>query len=93
MKEKIETILLIIFRLIFFNIFLILFSLFFWLRWVLVVADRILAEACGIFRCGAWAPRRGVRASLVVVRGPERVGSVVAAHRLSCPVACGILVP
>ena len=35
-----------------------------------------------------------VRASLSgSMRPPERMGSVVAAHRLSCPAACGILVP
>ena len=42
----------------FFNKFLknILFIyLFFWLRRVLVAARGVFVEACGIFRCGAWA--------------------------------------
>ena len=58
-------------------IFLILFI--FWLH-------RVLAAAHGIFPCGTWAPRCGAWA-------PERVGSLVVARRLSCPTACGILVP
>ena len=33
----------------------------------------------------------GAEASVVVAPGLESVGSVVAAHRLSCSVACGIL--
>ena len=49
--------------------------------------------------CGVWAPEH--MGSVVAVRGlsicgtwvPERAGSVVAARRLSCPTACGILVP
>ena len=32
-------------------------------------------------------------ASLVVAHGLWSTDSVVAAHRLSCPVACGVLVP
>ena len=39
----------------------------------------VLVAARGIFRCGVWAP--------------ESVGSVVVLRGLSCPAACGILVP
>ena len=56
-----------------------------------------LGLSCGTrgLRCGAWA-------SLVAVLGLlsscgtqalEREGPVVVVHGLSCPVACGILVP
>ena len=77
----------------FFNIYL-----FIWLRWVLVAACRIFVGGCGIFRCGA-------RASLVATcRLLSSCGartlecglsscSVVVAHGLSSPAACGILVP
>ena len=54
---------------------------FIWLRWVLVVARGIFIAACGIFHCS------------VRDLSLQRVGSVVAALGLSCPVACGILVP
>ena len=96
--------------LFFFNIYL--FNLFIWLRRVLVVEHGILAEACGIFRCGARASLLlwyvgfslsscGVRAPGPVgsvVRGTQalslrRVSSLVVVHELSCPAACGILVP
>ena len=33
--------------------YLFIYLIYFWLRWVLVVACGIFAEACGIFRCGA----------------------------------------
>ena len=66
--------------LFFLNTYFLFIYLFIWLCWVLVAA-------CGIFSlqrmsfssCGAWVP--------------ECVGSVVVACGLSCPVACGILVP
>ena len=51
-----------------------------WLCWVLVAACRIFIAVRGLLSsCGAWTP--------------EHVGSVVVAHRLSCPTACGISVP
>ena len=68
---------------------------FFWLRRVLVAACRIFVEAWGSFivvhgllsSCGM-----RVFASLVVARRLQGV-QVVVAHGLSCPAACGILVP
>ena len=63
---------------IFFFFFLIF--IYFWLCWVLVAARGISVLACGLLSsCG--------------VQAPECVGSVAAARGLSCPVACGILVP
>ena len=63
-----------------------------------------MALSCGTqdLHCGMWdlslqhadsvaAVRRLL--SSCGVRSPERVGSVVVAHELSCPAACGILVP
>ena len=52
-----------------------------WLSWVSVVAWGIFAASHRIFRCGA----RTLQLQLV--------GSVVTAHRFSCPAGCGILVP
>ena len=89
----------------FFNIYL--FSLFiwvfwfvfyFWLRWVFVVACQLLSS-CGLrvfslSSCGTQAPGRvgsvvcGMRTLLL-----RRASSVVVVRGLSCPVACGILVP
>ena len=81
---------------LFMYVFIHSFIYYFWQRWVLVVARRI-------FCCGAGSSLRGAGFSLVVVCGfslsscgawaPEHVGSVVVAHGLSCPAACGILVP
>ena len=75
--------------------FLIFIYLFIWL-------GRVLVAACRIFRCSTRALRCGTQASLVAVCrllsscgvwAPERAGSVVVARGLSCPAACGILVP
>ena len=59
-----------------------------------------LVAVCGLLSsCGMWAPECtgsvvGARwLSSCGVRALERVGSVVVACGLSCPVACGILVP
>ena len=41
--------------------------------------------------CGAWALGRTV--VTVATRGLSSTDSVVVVHRLSCPEACGILVP
>ena len=58
--------------------------------------------ACRIFSCGMQdLSLLHVGFSVVVVHGLsscgmqalERVGSVVGARRLSCPTACGVLVP
>ena len=46
---------------------------------IIIWLCRVLVLAHGVFCCGTWAP--------------EHMGSVVAVHGLSCPVACGILVP
>ena len=63
---------------IFLKIFIYLF--YFWLHRVLVAACGLFIAARGLlFSCGTWVP--------------ECVGSVVAARGLSCPAACGILVP
>ena len=49
-------------------------------RGIFVVVHRLFVVAHGLLAgCGAWAL--------------ERMGSVVAASGLSCPAACGILVP
>ena len=64
-----------------------LFSLSFWLHWVLVAA-------CGIFCCTVLASLELWCAGLLyLVVAPDRVGSVVVARGLSCPTACGIFVP
>ena len=48
----------------------------------------VVASHCGGFSCcGAWA--LGAWASVVVVHGLYRAGSVVVAHGLSCSTACG----
>ena len=50
------------------------------MHWVFVAARKIFVVAWGLLSsCGTWSP--------------GHVDSVVAAHGLSCPVACGILVP
>ena len=49
----------------------------------------VRASHCGGFCC-CGARALGVRASVVVARGLQSAGSVVAAHRLSCSTACGI---
>ena len=75
---------------------------FFWLCRVLVATRRIFCCGMRAIRCGMWASLKlwcvGSRArglyslqqagSLI----EACVGSVVVAHRLSCPGACGILV-
>ena len=54
--------------------------LFIWLHRVLVAARGIFVVECGLLSsCGS--------------RALERPGSVVVAHGLSCPAACGTLVP
>ena len=56
------------------------FYLFIWLRRALIAAHGIFVVAHGLLSsCGTWAL--------------EHAGSVVAAHGLSCPTLCGILVP
>ena len=53
--------------------------IYLWLRRVLLAAGRLFVAVCGLLSsCGS--------------RAPERVGSLVVARGLSCPVACGILV-
>ena len=52
---------------------------FVFLKYLFIQLHQVLVAACGIFHCGT--------------RAPEDAGSVVAARRLSCPTACGILVP
>ena len=71
----------------FFLKYLFIYYYFFWLQQVLVAAH-------GAFRCGAWAPEHvgsslRLAGSLVEVRA----SSVVVVRGLSCPAACGILVP
>ena len=66
----------------FFKLYLFYFLFIFWLH-------RVLVAARGIFCCGAQALHCSVRASLQL----QRTGSVVVARGLSCPAACGILVP
>ena len=51
-----------------------------WLHRVLVAAHEIFVAACGLL-------------SSCSTRALERAGSVVVVHRLSCPMACGMLVP
>ena len=52
------------------------------LQWLLLL--RSTGSRCkGCSSCGTWA-------SVVVVRGLQSIGSVVAAHGLSCSTACGI---
>ena len=52
--------------------------------------------SCGMWDLLLWHAgsllQRGLLSSCGA-RAPEYAGSVVAAHRLSCPAACGILVP
>ena len=63
--------------LLFFNIYLLIC---FWLCWVLVVACRIFTAVCE-------------HLSSYGAQAPECMGSVLASSGLSCPLACGILVP
>ena len=57
----------------------------FWLRWVFVPVHGLsLAAACGILSCGFFCCR---------AQAPGHAGSVVVRQGLSCPEACGILVP
>ena len=81
------------------------FSVYFWLCWVfiagfsLVVASRcyslfavhklLIAVAYFVVEHGV----SGAWASVVLARGLQTTGSVVAAHRLRCSVACGEPVP
>ena len=69
-----------------FFFFKILF-IFFWLLWVFVAAGRLslIVVSGGYSCCSAWA-------SLVAEHGQCRglAGSVVVAHRLSCPAACEV---
>ena len=54
----------------------------------LVVACKLLSS------CGAWAPgRMGSVVCSMQALLLRRASSVVVAHGLSCPTACGILVP
>ena len=55
-----------------------------------------LVVACGFFlpSCGTWAPEcMGPVVCGMQALSLRRTSSVVVARRLSCPVACGILVP
>ena len=95
--------------LIFFSTFLFLVSfisnlyffifIYFWLPWVLVAAHRIFTAVCGLFVAGCrllsscCVQAAEHRLSSCGVQAPECVGSVVVAHGLNCPAACGILVP
>ena len=78
---------------LFFFFYYLFVCLFIWLC-------RVLVAACGIFHCGVQALRCGTRASFQLwCVGPRacRLSSCGVqgsrAHRFSCPVACGILVP
>ena len=76
-----------------------LIFIYFWLHWVLVAAHRIFTAVWGLFvavcrllsSCCVQAAVH--RLSSCGVQAPECVGSVVVAHGLNCPAACGILVP
>ena len=61
--------------------------IYLWLHQVLVVACGAFLAACGILSCVA------LRLPVCGTWAPECLGPVVAVCRLSCPVACGILVP
>ena len=52
-------------------------------------------SSCGmrLSSCGVCLSSCGVTLSSCGVQALESVGSVVTVHRLSCPAACGILVP
>ena len=89
---------------LFFLIYFFLSFFIFWLPRVLVMVHGIFAEACGIFCCSTWdLLLQCTDFSLVVAcrfslsscgaRAPARMGSVVVTRGLSCPTACGILVP
>ena len=65
--------------------FYFLFFLFTWLHEVLVAACRILVMSCGSCLAAHGLSGRGAQA-------PKHTGSVVMACRLSCSVACGVLV-
>ena len=70
---------------------------FFWLRRVLVAAHGMFVEACGLLSsCGVqlfslslWCAGSKVRG----LRSWGHSGSLLEACGLSCPAACGILVP
>ena len=62
------------------------------LRWVFARGLSPLQRAGALSCCAVQASRRG--ASLTAERGLAGVwAALVVAHRLSCPVACGIFVP
>ena len=67
-----------------------LFIYLFLVHWVLVAARglSLVVESGGYSCCRAWA--LGTRASVVVARGLQNVGSVVVVQGLSCSAACGI---
>ena len=65
------------------------FIFLFWLCWVFFAAWGLFAVVCKISPVAAQA--RGV--SCCGARALEYVGSVVSACKLSCPMACGILIP
>ena len=60
---------------------------YFWLGWVLVAAHRLAAHGCGEWRLLFIAV---LGLLLWQSTDSRRVGSVVAAHGPSCPMACGI---
>ena len=80
------------------------FCIYFELHWVLVSAhglSLVVASRGLLSSCGTWASHRGVFlhctawalelvGSLVAACRLWRIGSVVLAHMLSCPKACGV---
>ena len=78
------------FLIYFFNV---IYLLYFWLRWVFFAVHvlSLAAVSRGYSSCGAWASQ--CNASLAEHRLYSAQTSAVEAHRLSCPTACGILVP
>ena len=92
----------------FFFKYLIIYLFYFWLRQVLVAARGVFVEAYRIFRwsrvfivalgllssCGAGGPGRvGSVVCGTQALSLRHTSSVVVARGLSCPAACGILVP
>ena len=64
--------------------------LFFWLHWV-VIATRAFSSCCGWGLLSRAVHRLlTAAASFVVEHGLQSEGSVIAAHGLHCPLACGI---